>query len=431
MATNNNSLYFQDCNDVENKSSTCIPGFFGGATSERPFEFSCQASWPDSSDWQPILCVTINNNPMIGYFYNVTSPPLAQDATAFNTLAAKRMREVFTFSESEERQTSISAGLYTVGATIKTAANTEDTNYARATLGVLTLPQSVFNGLCLQNSAVRFLEEVSSRCVFELEESFCNSQSPWSALNYLMPNKLSRPACPLPPAVLAEGRLGDTIGGIPERASTEVQYFCTDAAGYISMAAHKSEDSVSSSLFETKVQDSRTPKRCDFDDGETLPPEPLFNKTTRICSNVVVKVEYEFKWRERRIDAVQGKITLGNVGIPAVKTKAKLVTSDDVINTVSQSFSVKFVHSPLNSSNVSQTLFQRSGNPGYVLGRPVLGRLQNSSGQVCCKMPKSFGFCSGKRGNISYNFAREIVNTDQTAIRDTKWMPGPNYYKHD
>ncbi|KAJ7387831.1 Tectonic-2 [Desmophyllum pertusum] len=87
----------QDCSDIENKSSTCIPGFFGGATSEKPFEFSCQASWPDSRDWQPFLCVTINNSPVIGYFYNVTSPPLAQDAISFNTLAEKKKREVFTF----------------------------------------------------------------------------------------------------------------------------------------------------------------------------------------------------------------------------------------------------------------------------------------------------------------------------------------------
>lgn len=95
----------EDCTDFENETSTCVPGFFGGATSEKLFEFSCQASWPDSRDWQPFLCVTINNSPVIGYFYNLTSPPLAQDATSFNTLADKKKREVFAFIESEERQT--------------------------------------------------------------------------------------------------------------------------------------------------------------------------------------------------------------------------------------------------------------------------------------------------------------------------------------
>lgn len=388
-------VVYQDCNDFENEGSTCIPGFFGGAKSEKPFEFSCQASWPDSRDWQPFLCVTINNSPVIGYFYNLTSPPLAQDATSFNTLADKKKREAFTFLESEERQTSNSGGLYSAGTTIKTAANAEDFNYARATLGILNLPQSVFNGLCLQNAAVRFLEDVSSGCVLELEESLCNSQSSWSALNYLMPNKLSRPACPLPPAVLAEGRLNDTVGGIPEISTTEVQYYCADVAAYVSKTSPQSQDSVnSSSLFESNTQENKTPERCEFDDGETLPPAPVFNKTTRICSNVVVKVEYEFKWRERRIDAVQAKVTLGDVEIPAVKAKSGLATSNNFISTVSQSFSVQFLHSPaLNSSSASQTPFQRSGNPGYVRGRPVLGRLQNNSGQVSSLSDVPFNLC--------------------------------------
>lgn len=370
---------FQDCSDVENGSSTCIPGFFGGATAEKPFQFSCQASWPDSTDWQPFLCVTINNNPLIGYFYNLTSPPLAQDSSGFNTLSAKRKREAFTFSESEERQTSISSGFYTAGTTIKTATNTEDKNYARATLGVLSLPQSVFNGLCVQNAAVRFLKDVSSGCVFESEESLCNSQSPWSALNYLMPNKLSQPACPLPPAVLAEGSLGDTVGEIPVIASTEVQYFCiSDAIDSVSTTAQKLGEA-----------------RCDFDDGDSLPPAPFFNKTTRTCSNVVTKVEYEFTWYGRRIDAVQAQITLGSVAIPFVRDMVQLVTSDTFINTVGQNFSVRFLHALRNSSNsssVRQTPVQRSGNPGYVLGRPVLGRLLNSTGQVCCQMPLSCHF---------------------------------------
>lgn len=327
---------------------------------------------------------------MIGYFYNVTTPTLAQDATSFNTLAERKKREVFTFLESEERGASISGGLYTAGTTIKTAANTENVNYARAKLGVLNLPQSVFSGLCLQNAAVRFLKDFSSRCVMELEESLCSSQSSWSALNYLMPNKLSQPACPLPPAVLAEGRLNDTVGGIPKISSTEVQYYCADITTYVSKANQQPPDSVSSSsLFESNTQENKTPIRCEFDDGETLPPAPSFNKTTRICSNVVITVEYEIKWRERQIDAVQARITLGDFEIPAIKT----VTSDNFINTVSQSFSVKFLHSPLNSSSDSQTPFQRSGNPGYVRGGPVLGRLQNDSGQASGFMLSFFNLC--------------------------------------
>lgn len=376
----------QDCSDFESKSSTCISGFFGGATSERPFEFSCQASWPDTRTWQPFLCVVIVNSPLIGYFFNFTSPSAASDSASFNSLASTKKREPFSFVESEGRQTTLSGGFYRAGETIKTAANAEDVRYVGATLGVLSLPQPVFNGLCSQTTPVRFLEQFSSRCVLELDQAFCSSQSPWSALNYVMPTKLGRPACLLPPAVLAQGRLNDTAGAPPELANTDVRYYCGDVSAYVSMTPEAPGDLQlnTSSLFGTNSTETPAFERCEFDTGETIPPAPAFNKTTRVCSNVVVRVEYEFKWRERRIDAVMGKVTLGNVQLPALKPQTGRATSDNFVNTLGQTFSVKFLHSPqIINSTKNPIPFERSGNPGYLRGRPVLSRnSENSSGQV-------------------------------------------------
>ena len=394
LGSNNLFCFFpcrQDCSDFESKSSTCISGFFGGATSERPFEFSCQASWPDARTWQPFLCVVIVNSPLIGYFFNFTSPSAASDSASFNSLASTKKREPFRFVESEGRQTTLSGGFYRAGETIKTAANAEDVRYVGATLGVLSLPQPVFNGLCSQTTPVRFLEEFSSRCVLELDQAFCSSQSPWSALNYVMPTKLGRPACLLPPAVLAQGRLNDTAGAPPELANTDVRYYCGDVSAYVSMTPEAPGDLQlnSSSLFGTNSTETPAFQRCVFDTGETIPPAPAFNKTTRVCSNVVVRVEYEFKWRERRIDAVMGKVTLGNVRLPALKPQTGRATSDNFVNTLGQTFSVKFLHSPqIINSTKNQIPFERSGNPGYLRGRPVLSRnSDNSSGQVsACQM---------------------------------------------
>jgi len=288
--------------------------------------------------------------------------------------------------ESERRQTTLSGGFYSAGETIKTAANAEDVRYVGATLGVLSLPQPVFNGLCSQTTPVRFLEEFSSRCVLELDQAFCSSQSPWSALNYVMPTKLGRPACLLPPAVLAQGRLNDTAGVPPELANTDVHYYCGDVSAYVSMSPEAPGDLQlnTSSLFGTSSTETPAFERCVFDTGETLPPAPAFNETTRVCSNVVVRVEYEFKWRERRIDAVMGKVTLGNVQLPALKPQTGRETSDNFVNTLGQTFSVKFLHSPqIINSTENQIPFERSGNPGYLRGRPVLSRnSDNSSGQV-------------------------------------------------
>lgn len=63
-----------------------MKGFFGGDSVERPFEFSCQATWPDVTDLHPILCVTSYNSPFTGYWYNYTSPQSAKDVPEYKAL---------------------------------------------------------------------------------------------------------------------------------------------------------------------------------------------------------------------------------------------------------------------------------------------------------------------------------------------------------
>ena len=322
---------------------------------------------------------------MIGYFYNFSSPPSAQDTLSFSTLEERKTRSRFSFSESEERSAFISSSLYLAGTTIKTAANTDEPSYARAVLGELSLPQGVFTRLCSQTAPVRFLEEFASGCVHELEESLCSSSSAVNALNYLMPINLNQPGCPLPSAVLAEGRLNETLGGPPKLASTEVRYFCIDINKYVSMTTEGSDDTRmndTTSLFKSISPDTDSAERCEFDDGQTKPPAPEFNTTTRLCSNVVVKVEYEFSWQGTQVTEVLARVFLGNVKIPAIQVNAGLATSQIPTHTLSQSFSVKFRHSAQNSSSSGQKTAQRSGNPGYVRGRPVLSRLVTNSTQV-------------------------------------------------
>lgn len=74
---------------------------------------------------------------------------------------------------------------------IKIVVNIEDVNYVKVIFVIFNLLQFVFNGLCLLNVVVRFLEDVFFGCVFELEEFYCDLELFWSVLNYVMFNKFS------------------------------------------------------------------------------------------------------------------------------------------------------------------------------------------------------------------------------------------------
>lgn len=382
---------FKECTNFERESFTCIPGFFGGAESERPFEFSCQATWPDASDWAPVLCVRTNNSPFIGYLFNFTSPPTAQNSNTFNKLAGKK--KTFTYSE-EERVASVSGKPYVAGATIKTAANPKDAKYTGAVLGFLSLPRSVVSGLCSPTIPVRFTENFQSQCVLPLDESLCGSSTSLSAYSYLMSQKLIPPPAIFPAAVLRDGMLSVSQSVPPNLADTEVRYFCTaDSSSSVAMTPEEgmpaaNSGATDSSLFHTGDKTAPPRRRCGFDDGLSAPPAPVFNETTRTCSNVVLNVEYELTWRGTQLLGVKAGVVLGDVVFSKTEIShgTLLATSQSPVRTLTQRFSVVFVHSPLaqNGSNSSvQPPFTRSGNPGYIRGLSVLARkVDEQSGKV-------------------------------------------------
>ena len=396
----------QDCSPSELEKVTCIPGFFGGAKSERPFEFGCDATWPDATDWSPVLCVMTNNSPFYGYFFNFTSPPSAQTSEAFNALSSGKAE--FDFTESEERTLRLRGEAYTAGSIIMTAPNSQTPLY----LGVLSLPGSPVSGLCSPAVPVRFGEDVHSQCVIPLDESVCGADT-FSAYNYLLSRDLSPQPALLPAAVLRDGTLSSTPSVPPKFAKTDVRYFyAPDPSRSVAMTTNvPAGNSGASSLFSTgsgNETESDQPDRCDFDDTETLPPTPAFDETSRVCSDVVLSVKYELTWRGQEIVGVRADIFLGDVVIPKGRDDSRdtlLATSQSSAATVTQTFDVTFIHSPLETQNYStpQAPRARSGNPGYIRDLPVLWRtVEETSGNVSC-----FAFIPKFKKYILPTFKRE------------------------
>ncbi|XP_048583179.1 uncharacterized protein LOC116612443 [Nematostella vectensis] len=370
------------CTDSERASFTCMSGFFGGASSERPFEFSCQAVWPDSTDWQPFMCVTTNNSPFLGYFYNFTSPSAAVDTLQYNSLLNTNTRTRYSY-QAPQQTLSSSVAAYTVSTSVKTAANSKDANYLTASLGILTLPESIFNGVCSQLVPVRFLENRESVCVTQLTESLCSSSSIISASSYLMSRGVSNPTCPVPPAVLKGGQLSTLQDQTPILADDQVEYFCTDdATGAIvnSGAGVGIVETTGSSLFSVQSSNASSNKnwRCAFDDGRNPPLLPSYNSSSRICSNVVLNVSYQLEWSGQQINKIKALLVMGQVHIQPASI-SNLATSQSRVNSLTQRFSVKFVHFPgynvSNTGNIAPNASQRSGNPGYQRGLPLLAAM--------------------------------------------------------
>ncbi|XP_032803226.1 tectonic-2-like isoform X2 [Petromyzon marinus] len=81
----------------------------------------------------------------------------------------------------------------------------------------------------------------------------------------------------------------------------------------------------------------------------------------KMCINAVVAVTYEVTWKNFSVYHVHAKITLANVSLT---NNAPLV----------QEFSVQFIN-PVNGLQITP----RSGNPGYLVGKPLLTSVKNGS----------------------------------------------------
>ena len=84
-------------------------------------------------------------------------------------------------------------------------------------------------------------------------------------------------------------------------------------------------------------------------------PRPVYEGG--MCVNGVVGVSYVFQHN-------------GTEGISSFKAKIYLANISDAQNHVRQSYSVKYEWS--SPSNISKNVFQRSGRPGYMQGKPLL-----------------------------------------------------------
>ncbi len=81
-------------------------------------------------------------------------------------------------------------------------------------------------------------------------------------------------------------------------------------------------------------------------------PTTAYDATNQICNNAVFQVSYTVVFSGTTISSINAKLTVGSV--------------EATVARVEQEFLVFYVEES------STTIFERSGNPGYIVGKPIL-----------------------------------------------------------
>ncbi|XP_072908119.1 tectonic-2 isoform X1 [Hemitrygon akajei] len=212
---------------------------------------------------------------------------------------------------------------------------------------LFTIPQKSLNGQCLKNAPVAYLKDFEAWCVTPLTAEACTD-------------------------IIGVGESIQNGQGTMILPAITYQN-ATDLSSFIPATTSASEfpfikqQNVSTSLGLVNVSEPKVVKG--------------------MCENMILQADYVFYWNGSAISNITLRVTLGNISL-------------DSSATVTQRFSVTFIH----SRSEHHTQATRSGNPGYLVGRPVLAALERGKNlqQVPLRIwrPVGNGLCSSAKTTL-------------------------------
>ncbi|XP_041367058.1 tectonic-3-like [Gigantopelta aegis] len=275
--------------------------------------------------------------------------------------------------------------------------------YESRTIGNLGQPMALSSTLCNDENPAAYLIERSNECVRRITnlQTECTSLRQLDAVSYYQKFRVVRT-----PALFGTY--------IPEYNVTvnDTYVFTVPAFGTSGPDSIPLVDvtDLYNNTYTVEVQLDDT--LCEDANGLTttctLMP-PGYNFGTNQCENVVKKVRYRIQYN-------------GTMGISSVWAQFTLHAVSSSVNRLPQLFSTKFEH--ITKSNP----FERSGNPGYVVGQPVMaGKLEtllDANGKQVARIVLNenrdqwltavrasvSGNCitNGQQGRISITFGQDI-----------------------
>lgn len=373
---------------------SCLEGLQGGQRTDRNINNNCKYQGPYSPEWHDLLCFITENNLYLGLFFQ-NEPSIQNYQKYLDKVPVPQYSYEDTDIHLQEEDSQL---YYIFGTGIEVAIHIEDT----MSTGFLTLPHPVLNGMCIGHVPVHFLQDVTHDCSMILTPEACITEQYLSAQSYLR-NSDSLNSDPYA-----------VIGNLTDRQVVDavVSYECVhDVSNFIKVEGLKAFPKI---LWES----DRIPlNECDHQ------KVPYYNKTSQMCENVVLHVGYYMKWKGASVQEIKANIAIGNVpvsleninekygsgninvepmkinsykpkGMTPTRRKSLIMSTSSRLYLI-QHFEVKFDHVGINnssndtlnivasnagndSSEVPQSLFsspsitERSGNPGYQQGKPLL-----------------------------------------------------------
>ncbi|XP_042218474.1 tectonic-2-like isoform X2 [Homarus americanus] len=389
----------KDCSSFDTTTFSCLEGLDGGQATDKTVDNNCKYQGPYSPEWHNFLCFLTENNPYLGLFY--------KPEPSVQIYFLRVQRPVYSYEDTiPHNQDQEYHPYYILGSSVETLIMANDT----IAEGVLSLPQQVLNGICIKTIPIYFLEDFSHECPLPLSPEICKTEPLLSTASYLQN---------------AEKIIRDPFKGFPQVISNlttlqtvnaSVEYKCLqDTKQFIKVqGVNKVVPKLPNHFWGTDKEN--TAVECD---GINI---PFYNDVSQMCENVVLSVEYNIGWRGPSISEVHAKIKVGNVAVSldglygnylsdfdrkllqdkhvfskpeyASYKTMKFVPSASSKLSLLQHFVINFHHvKPSDISNSTSELMvsldnqdadvvedleyspnisERSGNPGYKLGKPII-----------------------------------------------------------
>ncbi|XP_062616316.1 tectonic-3-like isoform X2 [Saccostrea cucullata] len=315
-----------------------------------------------------LFCIYKDNNQERNY-YNI--PDMINSLGTFNSYRDRYAS--FTYSPTVSAETTYSQ-FYKAGDPIFVV-------YENLATGYLNIPQG--DPYCSSNNPVSYLVDQSFKCTRQirtLSATTCLTTSYLSASTYLSnvrivktpylftwiingteittpaPTTTAAPTTPAPTTVPVTtsndtNTTVDTTTLPPTTTTTTTQATTTVLQTTVERSLYNNSYTMEFELERVECQD-QTGLVVDCPFTPTSPPNATFN--TSHCNNVVLGVEYHLTHDgSNGISRAGVRLTIGNIqesDLPLTQTYGSSFTSVNEIN---------------------KTIVERSGNPGYIIGKPV------------------------------------------------------------
>ena len=379
------SFLSKDCPPDATHKLTCLPGPHGGGAGHDPeHTFSSRnCSTPRIQELSEgvasglthdLLCLSDALSPYLGVYYE--ERPLLETKAHYDleverleNLQHKGFEDRSATGQLVEERHPLE---YRHGSSLATVFD-----FDLALFGKVQLPVQTLSGQCL-SAPLRHLEPLSSSCTHLLTAETC-VQSRLSFLDH---------------TVYLTGAASSFLGpvervltgiGSDETVPTLVRVYTSNSAfKYLTLSGAGSEqrprpgengaDTLADLLSVLSSGQSRPSSnrfhsrefKHDLTRMEAGTIEPVHLKGD-ICKNVVLEVEYEFEWRGRELTGLKVDVLLGNLSVKGEEEMDPLKSSKHL----NQFFSAKFVHQ-VEKATEEEDVFETSGNPGYVVGKPLI-----------------------------------------------------------